>query len=99
MCCAVLCRAEQVAELSDTLRRKGAMAHTTVVYAPQSSPPAQRFVALCTAVALAERARSKGDHALVVLDDLTCMVRCHALAGRSCTTSNMSLSGHVMSAF
>ncbi|KAK9792239.1 hypothetical protein WJX73_003401 [Symbiochloris irregularis] len=66
--------AEQVSELSDTLQRKGAMAHTTVIFAPPSSPPAQRFVVMCTAVALAERARSKGDHALVVLDDLTGMV-------------------------
>lgn len=59
------------------------MAHTTVVYAPHSTPPAQRFVAMCTAVALAERARSKGDHALVVLDDLTCMVRCCPAAAHS----------------
>ena len=63
-----------MAELAETLRRKGAMAHTTVVTALPGSSPAQRFVAICTALAFAERVRSLGDHALVVLDDLTCMV-------------------------
>lgn len=51
------------------------MAHTTVIAALPGSSAAQRFVAICTAISFGERVRSLGDHALVVLDDLTCMVR------------------------
>ena len=67
---------EQLGEVAALLRRKGAMAHTTVIAPPPDSAAAQRFLAICTALAIAERVRSAGDHALVVLDDLTCMVRC-----------------------
>ena len=73
------CSAEDVDQIATTLQRKGAMAHTTVVAAPPGSSPAQRFVALCTALSFAERVRSVGDHALVVLDDVDCMVNCPAL--------------------
>ena len=64
------------------------MAHTTVIAPPPGSSLVQRFVAICTAIAFAERVRSMGDHALVVLDDITCMVRMQLMAG-----SRASLAG------
>ncbi|KAK9824846.1 hypothetical protein WJX81_006563 [Elliptochloris bilobata] len=57
-----------------TLRRGGAMAHTTVVAASAGAPLGERFAALSAAAALGERVRDVGGHALVVLDDISCMV-------------------------
>ncbi len=39
------------------------------------TPLGQRYAALCTACSIAERVRDNGGHALVVLDDISCMVR------------------------
>ena len=41
------------------------------------TPLGQRYAALCTACSIAERVRDAGGHALVVLDDISCMVRWH----------------------
>ena len=57
-----------------TLRQGGAMGHTTVVAAPAGATLGERFAALSTAAALGERIRDAGGHALVVLDDISCMV-------------------------
>ena len=57
-----------------TLRQGGAMGHTTVVAAPAGAPLGERFAALSAAAALGERVRDAGGHALVVLDDISCMV-------------------------
>ena len=50
------------------------MAHTTVVAATAGAPLGERFAALSAAVTLGERVRNAGGHALVVLDDISCMV-------------------------
>ena len=57
------------------LRRKDAMGYTTVVAAPAGASLGERYAAVATACALGERARDTGGHALVVIDDLSCMVR------------------------
>ena len=43
--------------------------------APVGSPLGQRYAALCAACSMAERVRDEGAHSLVVLDDVSCMVR------------------------
>ena len=50
------------------------MAHTTVVAATAVAPLGERVAALSAAVTLGERVRDAGGHALVVLDDISCMV-------------------------
>ena len=56
------------------LRRKDAMAFTTVVAAPENASLGERYATIATAAALGERVRDQGGHALVVIDDLACMV-------------------------
>jgi len=51
------------------------MSHTAVVAAGAGAPLGERFSALSAALALGERTRDAGGHALVVLDDISCMVR------------------------
>ena len=62
------------------LRRKDAMAFTTVVAAPEGASLGERYATIATAAALGERVRDQGGHALVVIDDLACMVG-HPAAG------------------
>ncbi len=50
------------------------MSHTAVVAASAGAPLGERFSALSAALALGERTRDAGGHALVVLDDISCMV-------------------------
>ena len=57
------------------LRRKEAMGYTTVVAAPEGASLGERYATIATAAALGERVRDQGGHALVVIDDLACMVR------------------------
>ena len=57
------------------LRRKDAMGYTTVVAAPEGASLGERYAAVASAVAIGERVRDQGGHALVVIDDLACMVR------------------------
>jgi F0F1-type ATP synthase alpha subunit len=45
------------------------------VAASAGTPLGHRYAALCTACSIAERVRDDGGHALVVLDDISCMVR------------------------
>ncbi len=68
-------RAEEMEATMATLWGGGAMAHTAVVAAAAGAPLGERFAALSAAVALGERTRDAGGHALVVLDDISCMVR------------------------
>ena len=56
------------------LRRKEAMGYTTVVAAPEDASLGERYATIATAAALGERVRDQGGHALVVIDDLACMV-------------------------
>lgn len=39
----------------------------------------QQYRTICAALAIAEGTRNKGGHALVVLNDASCMVRCAEL--------------------
>ena len=64
------------------LRRKDAMGYTTVVAAPAGASLGERYAAIASACALGERTRDQGGHALVVLDDLSCMVRGRRIASR-----------------
>ena len=56
------------------LKRKDALAYTTVVAAPEGASLGERYAAISTAVAVGERVRDRGGHALVIIDDLACMV-------------------------
>ena len=61
------------------LRRKEAMSYTTVVAASEGASLGERYATIAAAAALGERTRDQGGHALVVIDDLACMVRSHGL--------------------
>ena len=61
------------------LRRKEAMSYTTVVAAAEGASLGERYATIAAAAALGERTRDQGGHALVVIDDLACMVRSHGL--------------------
>ena len=68
------CSSAKVEEAVALLRRKDAMAFTTVVAAPEDASLGERYATIATAAALGERVRDQGGHALVVIDDLACMV-------------------------
>ena len=68
------CSSAKVEEAAALLRRKDAMAFTTVVAAPEDASLGERYATIATAAALGERVRDQGGHALVVIDDLACMV-------------------------
>lgn len=79
------CSAEEIEAAATLLRRADALAYTTVVAAPRGASLGARYAAISSAVALGERVRDRGGHALVVIDDLACMVR--ALASHASMTS------------
>ncbi|CAL8468619.1 g8159 [Coccomyxa elongata] len=56
------------------LKRKDALAYTTVVAAPEGASLGERYAAISSAIAVGERVRDCGGHALVIIDDLACMV-------------------------
>ncbi len=60
-----------VAQIIDVLRRYGAMDYTTVIVAGASDPAPLQYVAPYAGCAMAEYFMYKGEHALVVYDDLT----------------------------
>jgi hypothetical protein len=80
-CQQCICSAAALDATVAMLRRKDAMGYTTVVAAGAGASLGERYAAVATACALGERARDQGGHALVVIDDLACMVRAHM---RSC---------------
>lgn len=65
----------QLDRISAALADGGAMEYTTVVAALDSAPLGERYAVTCAACCLGERIRDAGGHALVVLDDISCMVR------------------------
>ena len=69
------CSEEELRRLTQELGACGAMAYTTVVGAHGGRPLGERYAAVCAAMAMGERVRDGGAHALVVLDDISCMVR------------------------
>lgn len=60
-----------LAGVVERLRKAGAMDYTTVISATASEPAPLQFLAPYTGVAMAEYFRDKGEHALIIYDDLT----------------------------
>ncbi|MBW3658471.1 MAG: F0F1 ATP synthase subunit alpha [Actinobacteria bacterium] len=60
-----------VAQVVETLRENGAMDYTTVVSAPASAPAAFQFSAPYAGAAIGANWMEKGEHALIIYDDLT----------------------------
>ena len=60
-----------VALVVEKLRKAGAMEYTTVVSATASDPAPLQFLAPYSGVTMAEYFRDKGEHALIIYDDLT----------------------------
>ncbi|KAK9915373.1 hypothetical protein WJX75_008150 [Coccomyxa subellipsoidea] len=65
---------EEVSNTVALLKRKDAMAYTTVVAAPEGASLGERYAAISSAVAIGELVRDRGGHSLVIIDDLACMV-------------------------
>jgi len=60
-----------VAEIVERLRQEGAMEYTTVVNAPASVPAPLQYMAPYAGCSMAEYFRDRGEHALIVYDDLS----------------------------
>jgi F-type H+-transporting ATPase subunit alpha len=60
-----------VAQVVETLEKAGAMAYTTVVSAPASSPAPFQYIAPYAGAAIGANWMYKGEHALIVYDDLS----------------------------
>ncbi|MFO7460406.1 MAG: F0F1 ATP synthase subunit alpha [Desulfatiglandales bacterium] len=60
-----------VAQVVDVLRRHGAMEYTTVVAACASDPATQQYIAPFAGCAIGEYYRDRGQHALIIYDDLS----------------------------
>ncbi len=64
-------KAGQVARVRSMLEEHGAMDHTVIVTATASDPAGMQYVAPFTGCTIGEHFRDRGDHALVVYDDLS----------------------------
>ncbi len=60
-----------VALVADTLRKHGAMEYTTIISATASDPAPLQYIAAYTGCTMAEYYRDKGQHALIIYDDLS----------------------------
>ena len=60
-----------VAGVIETLRQHGAMEYTTVIIAGASSPAPLQYIAPYAGTAMAEYFMYKGEHALIIYDDLS----------------------------
>ena len=60
-----------VAQVIEKLKKSGAMEYTTVISATASDPAPLQFLAPYSGVTMAEYFRDKGEHSLIVYDDLT----------------------------
>ena len=60
-----------VAQVVEKLRKAGAMEYSTVISATASDPAPLQFLAPYSGVTMAEYFRDKGEHSLIVYDDLT----------------------------
>jgi F-type H+-transporting ATPase subunit alpha len=60
-----------VALVADTLRKYGAMDHTTIISATASEPASLQFIAAYVGCTMAEYYRDTGKHALIIYDDLS----------------------------
>ncbi len=64
-------KASTVAEVAATLEKHGAMEYTTIVNASADAPAAFQFIAPYSGAAICANWMYKGEHTLVVYDDLT----------------------------
>src|SRR5579875_1048613 len=76
--CAIGQKRSSIAQVVQTLEEYGAMAYTVVVAATASEPSPMLYLAPYAACAIGEYFRDKGQHALVIYDDLSK----HAIAYR-----------------
>jgi F-type H+-transporting ATPase subunit alpha len=60
-----------VALVAELLRRYGAMEYTTIISATASDPASLQFIGAYAGCTMAEYYRDKGEHALIVYDDLS----------------------------
>ena len=60
-----------VSQVVETLEKAGAMAYTTVVSAPASSPAPFQYIAPYAGAAIGANWMYKGEHALIIYDDLS----------------------------
>ena len=60
-----------VALVADTLRKYGAMEYTTIISATASEPAPVQYIAAYSGCTMAEYYRDKGEHALIIYDDLS----------------------------
>jgi F-type H+-transporting ATPase subunit alpha len=60
-----------VAQVIEILRRNGAMDYTTVILSGSSTPAALQYLAPYAGTAMAEYFMYKGEHALIIYDDLS----------------------------
>jgi F-type H+-transporting ATPase subunit alpha len=60
-----------VAQVVEVLRRHGAMEYTTVIVSGSSSPAPMQYIAPYAGTAMAEYFMHRGQHALIVYDDLS----------------------------
>ena len=60
-----------LAHVVEKLRQAGALSYTTVISATASDPAALQYLAPYAGVTMAEYFRDKGQHALIIYDDLT----------------------------
>ncbi len=77
--CAIGQKASNVAQIIETLNKKGAMRYSVVVAATASDSPAMQYLAPYSACSVAEGFMEKGKDVLVVYDDLSK----HAVAYRT----------------
>ena len=64
-------KAGQIARVRATLEEHGAMDHTVIVSATASDPAGMQYIAPFTGCTIGEYFRDRGEHALVVYDDLS----------------------------
>jgi F-type H+-transporting ATPase subunit alpha len=64
-------KVSEVRRLAATLEKYGALAHTCIVCAAASDPPAQLYIAPYAGATIGEYIRDNGGHALIIYDDLS----------------------------
>ncbi|OMQ04582.1 F0F1 ATP synthase subunit alpha [Lawsonia intracellularis] len=64
-------KASTVALVADTLRKHGAMEYTTIIAATASDPAPLQYISPYSGCTMAEYYRDRGQHALIVYDDLS----------------------------
>jgi len=64
-------RMSEIMRIAKLLNKKGAMSYTTIVGAPASDPASLQYLAPYSACTMAEYFTYKGQHALIIYDDLS----------------------------